>query len=50
MEETEPVIMTATCHTEGCEAPPYTGPMYPPFNVLCYQCGQRITDVVPAAA
>ncbi|MCX4858317.1 hypothetical protein [Streptomyces canus] len=55
MEE-EPTVMNVTCHTGGCSVGgvTYTVDMYPnaelpTWRAECAQCGQPITDVVPAS-
>ncbi|MGW1801592.1 hypothetical protein ACWCQN_38155 [Streptomyces sp. NPDC001984] len=55
-DEPEPVMMTATCHTEGCPeaGQPIVAPFFPEgdppaFHAVCAQCGQPVTDVVPYA-
>lgn len=47
--------MKATCRTEGCpvQGVTYTVDMYPNeappiFRAQCFQCGQPVTDLVPA--
>lgn len=57
MDEDEPttMLMVATCHTPGCPAGSVTALLTgigtpPVFFVGCAQCGQPVTDVVPAAA
>jgi hypothetical protein len=49
-DELVPVLMSATCWTEGClvEGVTYDVPMYPPFLAQCAQCGQA-PAVVPTA-
>lgn len=49
-----PVWMLATCRTVDCpaEAITYRVPCYPVgdppiYNVVCMQCGQPVTDLVP---
>lgn len=52
MEEATPVLMTAACRTPDCPVQDidYTVDVYgPPFTVVCAQCSQSVTDVVPAA-
>ncbi|MFG3244852.1 hypothetical protein [Streptomyces sp. NPDC048157] len=55
MEETDPDMMVATCRTEGCvaEGIHYKVPMFPnvdppTYRAVCAQCGQAVTDLVPA--
>ncbi|MFB7576719.1 hypothetical protein [Streptomyces sp. NPDC056165] len=54
-EEVEPVMMKITCHTVGCPVAEetFTEPMCPnasppTFRAVCGQCGQTVTDLVPA--
>jgi hypothetical protein len=54
-EEQTPVMLAATCHTEGCtvEGVPFTAPFFPNatepiYRAVCAMCGQPITDLVPA--
>ena len=56
MEE-EPTPMNVACHTEGCPVAgvTYTVGMYPnseppTWRAICAQCGNAVTDVVPATA
>jgi hypothetical protein len=53
MTESEPeyVLVTATCHTEGCGNAEwaleiYVPPEPVPPNVVCGVCNQPITDIV----
>jgi hypothetical protein len=53
--EVEPTLMHVTCHTAGCpvDGTTYTVNMYPneappTWRAVCAQCGQSITDIVPA--
>lgn len=53
-EEPQPVMVIATCHTEGCpvdgkpfEVPVYPNPAPPVYYVICGQCSQQVTDIVP---
>jgi hypothetical protein len=53
--EVEPVLMKATCHTEGCpvDGVTFTVEMYPNaappiYRAQCGRCGQPVTDLVPA--
>ncbi|MFJ3540390.1 hypothetical protein ACIPQA_33725 [Streptomyces sp. NPDC090109] len=56
MDETEPVMMRATCRTDPDVCPvsgqTFTVPMHPNaappiFRAQCDQCGQLVTDLVP---
>ena len=56
MEETDPDMLIATCHTEGCAnsgvpvlAPFYPNPTEPIYRAACGDCGQTITDITPPA-
>jgi hypothetical protein len=49
--------MNVACHTEGCPVAgvTYTVDMYPnseppTWRAICAQCGNAVTDVVPATA
>ncbi|MGW1468543.1 hypothetical protein ACWCPT_29880 [Streptomyces sp. NPDC002308] len=55
-EEVQPVMMTATCHTEGCPmsgqgivAPFFPNATPPTYRAQCAQCSQAVTDLVPAS-
>ncbi|WP_367575271.1 hypothetical protein [Streptomyces griseoaurantiacus] len=55
MDEVEPTMMKATCHTPGCPVaeqtfvePMYPAPAPPVWRAQCGQCGQPVTDLVPA--
>jgi hypothetical protein len=53
--EDQPVLVSATCHTDACPVSgvTFTGvPMYPTpeakiYNAVCGQCGKAVTDIVP---
>lgn len=56
-EELDPVMMSATCHTDGCPvadiafvAPMYPNATEPIYRAQCGQCDQAITDLVPVTA
>lgn len=53
-DEPTPVPCVVTCHTEGCplNGESRTVNLYPigdppTYQVVCAQCGQPITDIVP---
>jgi hypothetical protein len=53
--EQTPTLMHVTCRTDGCLVADvtYALNMYantapPVWNAVCAQCGQAVTDVVPA--
>ena len=53
-EEASPVLVRATCRTEGCPVadvtftvPMYANPLPPTFEAQCAQCDQPVTDLVP---
>jgi hypothetical protein len=53
--EPDPTYFSATCRTEGCEvqgqafrAPCIPCAVPPVWRVVCGQCGQPVTDLVPA--
>ncbi|WP_443296158.1 hypothetical protein [Streptomyces sp. GDS52] len=54
-EEPTPVMLIATCHTDGCKiedvsitAAYYANAAPPVYRGVCGPCGQTITDLVPA--
>lgn len=53
--EVDPVKMKVTCHTLGCPVDDvtftldvYPNEAPPVYRVQCGQCGQPVTDLVPA--